>query len=75
VFSIALAGGGVRGGVVVGKSDAIGESPSERPVSPSDLAYTIYSLLGVEPSQELQTEDGRPVQINQGGELIKELVA
>jgi len=75
VFSIALAGGGVRGGVVVGKSDAIGESPAERPVSPSDLAYTIYSFLGVEPSQELQTEDGRPVQINQGGELIKELVS
>jgi hypothetical protein len=75
VFSIALAGGGVRGGVVVGKSDAIGESPAERPVSPSDLAYTIYSLLGVEPSQELQTEDGRPVQINQGGELIKELLS
>jgi uncharacterized protein (DUF1501 family) len=75
VFSIALAGGGVRGGIVVGKSDAIGESPAERPVSPSDLAYTIYSLLGVEPSSELQTEDGRPVQINQGGELIKEFVA
>ncbi len=75
VFSIALAGGGVRGGVVVGKSDAIGESPAERPVSPSDLAYTIYSLLGVDPSQELQTDDGRPVQINQGGELVKELVS
>jgi hypothetical protein len=75
VFSIALAGGGVRGGIVVGKSDAIGESPAERPVSPSDLAFTIYSLLGVEPSLELQTEDGRPVQINQGGELIKELVS
>jgi hypothetical protein len=74
VFSIALAGGGVRGGVVVGKSDSIGESPAERPVSPNDLAFTIYSLLGIQPTQELQTDDGRPVPINQGGELVRELV-
>ena len=61
VFSVALAGGGVQGGQVIGSSDAVGESPSDRPVTPSDLAATIYSLLGIDPHHELRTPDGRPV--------------
>ena len=75
VFSVALAGGGIRGGQVLGASDRIGESPSDRPVTPADLAHTIYSLLGVNPAHELSTPDGRPVRVNQGGQLIKELIA
>lgn len=75
VFSVAMAGGGVNPGVVVGASDAIGESPAERPVTPNDLAHTIYHLLGVDPSLEMHTTDGRPVQVNQGGELVRELLA
>ncbi len=75
VFSVAMAGGGVNPGVVVGASDAIGESPAERPVTPNDLACTIYHLLGIDPSFEMHTTDGRPVQVNQGGELVKELLA
>jgi hypothetical protein len=75
VFSVALAGGGVKGGQVVGASDRVGESPSDRPVTPADLARTIYTLLGVNPDRELHTADGRPVQINQGGKVVTELLA
>jgi hypothetical protein len=74
VFSAVLAGGGIRGGQVIGSSDRTGESPADNPVTPADLARTIYTLLGVDPDRELRTSDGRPVQINQGGKLIRELV-
>lgn len=74
VFSAVLAGGGVRGGQVIGSSDRVGESPADNPVTPADLARTIYTLLGIDPDRELHTSDGRPVQINQGGKLIRELV-
>lgn len=63
VFSVALAGAGIRGGTVLGASDAVGESPRERPVTPSELAATIYTLLGVSPDLELKTSDGRPVRL------------
>ena len=74
-FSVALAGGGVRGGQVVGASDRAGESPSDRPVTPADLARTIYTLLGVDPDRVLHTTDGRPVPVNRGGAVIRELLA
>jgi hypothetical protein len=74
-FSVALAGGGIRGGQVVGRSDAHGESPADRPVTPADLARTIYHQLGIDPATELHTRDGRPVQVNRDGSLIGELIA
>ena len=74
VFSVLMAGGGVVGGQVVGQSDAVGESPAERPVTPSDLAATIYSRLGIDPSTELQTPDGRSVRLTpEGTQVISEL--
>jgi uncharacterized protein (DUF1501 family) len=73
VFSVLLAGGGVRGGQVIGSSDAVGESPKDRPITPADLAATIYTLLGVDPGMELHTADGRPVRVNQEGKVITEL--
>jgi uncharacterized protein (DUF1501 family) len=74
-FSVLLAGGGVRGGQVVGQSDTRGESPAERPVTPSDLAATIYTLLGIDPSLELRTSDGRPVAVNANGQVLRECLA
>ena len=71
VFSCVLAGGGVPGGQVIGSSDRVGESPRDNPVTPNDLARTIYTLLGVDPDHELHTADGRPVPVNQGGKLIR----
>jgi hypothetical protein len=74
VFSVALAGGGIKGGQVIGSSDRVGESPRDNPVTPADLARTIYTLLGIDPNRELQTADGRPVPVNQGGKVIDRLV-
>jgi uncharacterized protein (DUF1501 family) len=73
-FSVVLAGGGIRGGRVFGASDRIGESPTDQPVTPNDLAATIYHLLGVNAAKELHTTDGRPVAINAGGRVIRELL-
>ena len=63
VFSVALAGGGVKGGQVIGSSDSVGESPENRPVTPGDLVASIYQLLGIDPALELKTSDGRPIRI------------
>ncbi len=69
-FSVVLAGAGIAGGQVIGSSDRVGESPRDNPVSPADLACTIYTLLGIDPKHELHTGDGRPVPVNQGGRVI-----
>jgi uncharacterized protein (DUF1501 family) len=73
-FSVAMAGGGVPGGIVIGGSDATGESPADRPVTPADLAATVYTLLGIDPARTLHTPDGRPVRVNQGGIPLAEVV-
>ena len=76
VFSVVLAGGGVQGGQIIGSSDALGEFPKERPVTPSDLSATIYTLLGIAPSFELHTSDGRPVRVApDGAKVVSELIA
>jgi hypothetical protein len=74
VFSVALAGGGVPGGQVVGSSDAVGEGPKDRAVTPADLAATIYTLLGIAPAHTLYTPDGRPVHVNRDGQALAEIV-
>ena len=73
-FSVLLAGAGARGGQAVGRTDASGESPADRPVSPADLARTVYTLLGIDPDREFQTSDGRPVRVA-AGEVIAECLA
>jgi hypothetical protein len=65
-FSGAFFGGGVRGGQVLGKSDAIGAYPSTTPFSPDDLGATIYHVLGIDPATELKDRTNRPVQLNRG---------
>lgn len=74
-FSALLAGAGVKGGQVVGASDARGESPADRPVTPTDLARTVYTLLGIDPEREFITADGRPVKVSGGGEVVRECLA
>jgi hypothetical protein len=76
VFSVLMAGGGVAGGQVIGSSDPVGESPLDRPVTPSDLAATIYTLLGIDPKREFQADDGRPVRIAPyEADVVSELIA
>jgi hypothetical protein len=58
-YSVVVAGGGVRGGRVVGASDRIGAYPKERPVHISDLAATIYHAVGVDPRTQIVDMQGR----------------
>jgi hypothetical protein len=58
----------------VGRSDSRGESPADRPITPEDLARTLYHLLGIPATREFHTSDGRPVPVNQGGNLLRELL-
>lgn len=74
VMSVALAGGGVPGGIVVGASNAGGEYPVESPCTPQDLLATLYRLLGVDPHREYPDREGRPTPVLPGGTPIRELV-
>jgi uncharacterized protein (DUF1501 family) len=73
VFSAVLAGGGVRGGQTIGKSDAKGEAVAERPVKVADLHATILSAFGVDPARQYRTPDGRPIKLTNGGEIVREV--
>lgn len=72
-FSVVLAGGGVRGGQVIGATDAEGAAPRHRPVTPEDVAHSIYTLLGVDPEKELPSTSGRRIPIVRGSHFIREL--
>jgi hypothetical protein len=69
-----LGGGGIQGGQVVGASDAKGEGPKDKPITPDDVAATFYQTLGIDHRKEYHTPSGRPVMIVRYGEPIKELV-
>jgi len=69
-----LAGGGIQGGQVVGASDARGEGPKDRAISPDDVAATFYHTLGIDHRREFRTPTGRPVMITRYGNVIRELV-
>jgi hypothetical protein len=72
VFSLALAGGGVRGGQVLGASDQNGAYAKDRPVRPPDLTATIYSHLGIPPETEIRDRLGRPLPLSTG-KVLREL--
>jgi uncharacterized protein (DUF1501 family) len=73
--SVLLFGGGLKRGVVVGKTDANGEAPIERPVSPADLFCTVLGALGADLEQVLHTPDGRPVRtVNESAKPIREIL-
>ncbi|HEY1109489.1 MAG TPA: DUF1501 domain-containing protein, partial [Opitutaceae bacterium] len=75
VFSIALAGGGVKRGYVHGASDATGGEPDRDPVSVEDYAATIFHQIGINPGKNLMTPGGRPQSIVKDGHVVKELLA
>ncbi|HKB38929.1 MAG TPA: DUF1501 domain-containing protein, partial [Gemmataceae bacterium] len=58
-YSVILAGGGVKGGQVIGSSDGIGGYPKERPIHISELAATIYHALGIDPRTQLYDIQGQ----------------
>jgi hypothetical protein len=72
-FPAVLAGAGIRGGIVYGRSDKDAAYPVERPVSPEDLAATIFDALGIDPHSCLHDRQGRPVPLVDGGRALREL--
>jgi hypothetical protein len=72
VFSVALAGGGVRGGAVYGASDRIAAYPREGRVAPEDLTATVLHCLGLAPNAEIHDRQGRPFPASRG-RVIREL--
>lgn len=71
-YSVLLAGGGVRGGASYGASDRIGAYPEIDPVSPADLAATIFWRFGIDPETEVKDQTGRPYKLA-NGDPIKHL--
>ena len=74
VMSLAMAGGGFRHGQVIGASSRDGGEIAERPVTPGDLAATIYHHLGVPLNATYQDHQGRPMFILEEGAPLKELI-
>lgn len=66
-----LAGGGVKAGLVYGRSDKSAGYPVEHPVSAGDLAATMYQLVGVDPEAMVPDQTGRPTHISHGGAVVK----
>ncbi len=75
VFSGLLAGGGLGKGLVYGKSDSLAAEPEEDPVSPEDLATTVYNQLGIVADKELMAPGDRPIEIVDGGKVISDILA
>ena len=70
-----LGGGGIKGGQVVGESDAKAEQPKDKAITPDDVAATFYKTMGIDPTKEYRTPGGRPVMITRYGTPIPELLA
>jgi uncharacterized protein (DUF1501 family) len=75
VFSTVLAGGGVKSGYAYGTSDALASEPDNNPVTPGQLAATMYSLIGVSPRKKLMTPDLRPIEIVYNDSPIEDILA
>lgn len=71
-FSAVLAGGGVRGGQVIGSTTLAGDEVADRPVSEKDLFQTIYKSLGIDAAKQHMTPIGRPIRYVEGGAPIDE---
>jgi hypothetical protein len=72
---VLLAGGGIKGGQVVGASDPRGEGPVGEGFKPDDVAASFYHSLGIDSTKEYHTNTGRPVMIVREGRMINQLFA
>ncbi len=71
--SLLFAGAGVKRGFVLGKTDKHGAYTTQRPVSPADVAFTMFDALGIDPRKQLKAPDGRPIEILDQGDTVREL--
>jgi len=74
-FSVLLAGGGIAGGRIVGKTDQRAAEPVDRPVTPEDLHFTIYHQLGIDAGRFLPSISGRDIPILRDGRVVAELLS
>ncbi len=72
-FNAVLAGGGVRGGQVIGATNDAGTEVTDRPVAITDLFRSIYYTLGIDADEENLSRIGRPIKLVDGGEVVTEL--
>jgi hypothetical protein len=75
VFSVVLAGGGIKKGLVYGSSDSTCSEPDQNPLGVEDFAATIYHQLGIDPDKRLMSPGDRPIQIVRGGKVVNDLIA
>jgi uncharacterized protein (DUF1501 family) len=75
VFSVVLAGGGIKQGIVYGSSNSTASEPEEDALTVEDWATTIYDRLGIVADKELMAPGDRPIEIVDGGKVRKELLA
>jgi len=75
VFSIVLAGGGIKKGFVYGTSDATATEPEDDPLTVEDMAMTVYRQIGIEGEKKLMAPGNRPIDIVREGKVRKELIA
>jgi arylsulfatase A-like enzyme len=73
VFNAALAGGGVKGGQVIGASTPAGTDVKDHPVNVSDFLVSLCHSLKIDPTKENMSPLGRPIKIVDGGTLVKPL--
>ena len=74
VFSVVMAGGGTKPGIVYGKSNATASEPEEDALTVEDWATTIYSRIGIVADKELMAPGDRPIEIVDGGKVRQELI-
>lgn len=75
VFSVVLAGGGIKKGSIFGSSDPTASEPEDDPLSVEDLSMTVYHCLGINAEKKLMAPGNRPIDLIRGGTLRKELLA
>ena len=75
VFSVVLAGGGIKKGLIYGSSNSIASEPETDEIGPADFATTIYYQLGIIADKELMAPGPRPIEIVDGGKVRRELLA
>ena len=74
VFSIVMAGGGVKRGIVYGSSNATASEPEEDALTVKDWATTVYHQLGIVADKELMAPGDRPIEITNGGKVRQQLI-
>jgi hypothetical protein len=74
VFSIVMAGGGIKAGLVHGSSNATAAEPEDDPLTVEDWATTVYDRLGIDARKELMSPGSRPIEIVDGGKVVEQLI-